>query len=305
MRLPPLWMQGGSYRALEDRRLIGALWPAGGFSGMAPTVVTGTMDISIAQGVAVVPDNFVVGASYLCASDAPEVVELAQAPPSGQDRIDLVCVQFRDSQNSGANNDWIFQPIQGTPSANPVVPPVPAGMFPVAQQRVVGGSAFITAANLTDRRPSSLIRAGRVVIDSTGVQQIPPANAITRLTTIWNATPTINDGAAGTWVNGYWNCITPGVYRVSLQVGWVLFTVLSGLNVSHTAQIYLNNIVLSSNGFYVVNLGAGVICHNYTSKVMRLANGDQIDFRVMNGQPTQIGVQGGAAHTFADIEQLS
>jgi hypothetical protein len=165
-RLTPLWLQNGAFPASVDRRLIGALWPAGGVTGMAPTVVTGTMQIQIATGVAAVPDSRVIGAAYLCSSDAPENVTLAPAPPSGQDRIDLVVVRPRDSAYTGADNDWILDPIAGIPSANPAVPAVPAGTIAIAQQRVVGGAAVIVAANLVDRRGGGLSIAARGYVAS-------------------------------------------------------------------------------------------------------------------------------------------
>jgi hypothetical protein len=151
-RLTPLWMQNGAFPAPLDRRLIGTLWPAGGALGMAPTVQTGTMNIQLAQGAAVVPDFRVAGAAYLCTSDGAETVALPAAPQSGQDRIDLVVVRPRDGAYAGADNDWIFEPVVGVPGSNPLVPSVPVGTLVIAQQRVVGGSASIVAANLLDRR---------------------------------------------------------------------------------------------------------------------------------------------------------
>jgi hypothetical protein len=159
-RLPPLWQQNNAYRAQEDRRLIGELWPAVAVRGMTATVVTGTMEIQVAQGAAIALDARVVGASYLCVSDAPENVPITTAPPAGQDRIDVVVVTPRDSQFGGASNDWVFASVVGVPAPNPVVPAVPAGSTAIAQIRVVGGSAFIAAANLLDRRPARVLAAG-------------------------------------------------------------------------------------------------------------------------------------------------
>ena len=151
-RLVPLWMQNGSYPSALDRRLIGAAWPAGGVSGMIPTVNVGTMNISITLGVAVVPDSRVPGAAYLCVADNFEIVPLPPAPPSGLDRIDLIVVRPRDSAYVGSDTDWIFDVISGTPSATPGTPAVPAGTMAIVQQRVIGGTAGNTAANMIDRR---------------------------------------------------------------------------------------------------------------------------------------------------------
>lgn len=147
-RLGPLWQQAGSYPATVDRRLLGALWPTGGVTGMAVTAAGASMNLNIAIGAAAVPDATVTGAAYLCPSDAVESVTLAAAPPSGQDRIDVVTVQPRE----GANNDWIVNVVQGTPAASPVAPTVPAGQLALAQVRVTGGSASVSQAQITDLR---------------------------------------------------------------------------------------------------------------------------------------------------------
>ncbi len=157
-RLTPLWMQGNvaGYPATLDRRLLGALWPNGGVTGMAVTAAGASMNLNIAIGAAAVPDATVTGAAYLCPSDAVESVTLAAAPPSGQDRIDVVTVQPRE----GANIDWIVNVVQGTASATPVAPTVPAGQLALAQVRVTGGSASVSQAQITDLRGGGLTGSG-------------------------------------------------------------------------------------------------------------------------------------------------
>ena len=162
-RLTPLWMQNGSYPSTYDRRLLGALWPLGGVDGMACTVIPGTMNISVYQGTAVVPDSRVPGASYLCTADASEIVGLPAAPPSGLDRIDLIVVRPRDAAYGGADTDWILDPVIGVPAASPLVPGVPAGTLALVQQRVIGGQASLSQANTTDRRPVEGLSVAGVV----------------------------------------------------------------------------------------------------------------------------------------------
>lgn len=159
-RFAPLWLQGAVYPAATDRKLIGAIWRTAGVEGMAVSLQSGTMNASVAAGRAVVIDGSGVAAgAFLCVNDTPETVTLDTAPPAGQDRIDLIVARVRD-----ANNDWIADKVNGTPSANPVAPVVPASTTVIAQVRVVGGSAALVGATVTDRRarlePASKIEFG-------------------------------------------------------------------------------------------------------------------------------------------------
>jgi hypothetical protein len=87
-------------------------------------------------------------------SDAQDSVTLAAAPPSGSNRYDVVTVLPRTADGGGgAQNDWIFNVIQGAALASPVVPAVPAGQVAIATVYVPGASAAITAGNVTDSRP--------------------------------------------------------------------------------------------------------------------------------------------------------
>jgi hypothetical protein len=154
-RYTPNWLQQGSYSAAMDRRLIGALWPAPATSGCAVTVSSG-MTVNVAAGQVAVPSQNSTGTS-LCSSDAVEPVTLAAAPASGQNRYDLVICQPRGNDlDGGANNDFIFTTVTGTALASPTVPATPAGSVALAQIYVPGGSASVTAGNITDVRPSGL-----------------------------------------------------------------------------------------------------------------------------------------------------
>jgi hypothetical protein len=154
-RYTPLWLQNGSYAASVDRRLVGALWPAGAVTGCAVSPST-AMTLNIAAGQVAVPSQNNTG-STLCSSDAIEQVTLATAPGSGTNRYDLVICQPRGNDlDGGANDDWIFSTVTGTAATTPAVPAVPAGALALAQVYVPGGSASVTAGNITDVRPYSL-----------------------------------------------------------------------------------------------------------------------------------------------------
>lgn len=155
-RYAPQWLQQQSYSAAQDRRLIQALWPAPASTGGAATISVGTMTIQFAAGQCAVPSPNSSG-STLCTWDATEFVTIAAAPPSGQNRIDIVTVHPRGNDlDGGANNDFIFDTIVGTAAASPVAPAVPAGQVPWYQVNVPGGAASLVAGNLTDVRPGGL-----------------------------------------------------------------------------------------------------------------------------------------------------
>jgi hypothetical protein len=154
-RYQPLWLQAGSYAASADRQLLAALWPTAASSGGAVTPVAG-MQVQAAAGRAAVPVANPAG-TVLCAWDAPELVTLDPSPPSGTNRIDLVIVQARGNDlDGGVNNDFVVTFTKGAEAASPVAPAVPANAIALAQVAVNGGSASITAGNITDRRPGGL-----------------------------------------------------------------------------------------------------------------------------------------------------
>ena len=160
-RYAPQWLQAGSYPASVDRRLVGALWPAAASTGCAVTVQAG-MTVNVAAGQVAVPTQNNTGTT-LCSSDAVEPVTLAAAPASGSNRYDLVICQPRGQDlDGGANNDFIFTTVTGTAAATPTVPAVPAGAVALAQIYVPGGSASVTAGNITDRRPGFLSLASTI-----------------------------------------------------------------------------------------------------------------------------------------------
>ena len=152
-RQTPLWLQAGSYPAAYDRRLLGALWPTAAVQGCAVSA-SSAMNLNVAPGTVVAPTANNTG-SVLCYSDAVEVVTATAAPASGQSRIDLVICQPRGNDlDGGANNDFVFLVVAGTAATtgSQVAPAVPAGAVALAQIAVAGGTASISAANITDRR---------------------------------------------------------------------------------------------------------------------------------------------------------
>jgi hypothetical protein len=154
-RYAPQWLQSLTYPASVDRRLIGAVWPNPAVSGCAVSVAS-AMTVNVAPGQCAVPSANNTG-SVLCTSDATETVTLTAAPGSGTNRIDLIVCQTRGNDlDGGANNDFLFTFVTGTPAATPVAPATPVGALVLAQVYVPGGSAAITAPNITDVRVTPL-----------------------------------------------------------------------------------------------------------------------------------------------------
>ena len=156
-RYTPQWLQSGSYSGSQDRRLIGAIWPAAASSSCAVTANAGLMTVNVAPGQVAVPSQNNTG-STLCSSDGIETVgPLNAAPSSGTNRIDLIICRPRGTDlDGGGNNDFIFDFVTGTAAATPAVPATPAGTVALAQIYIPGGSASIAAGNVTDVRPGGL-----------------------------------------------------------------------------------------------------------------------------------------------------
>ena len=170
----PLWQQAGSYAASVDRGLLGTLWPAGGVTGAAVAAVANTMQVQAAPGTVAVPMQAGQG-TELCRWDAAadSTVTLTAAPPSGQSRIDVYCVQVRDNAvDAGGNNDFLVSAVAGTPAAsNPTVPATPANALALANITVPGAAANLNSAVITSRAGQLAQSPGALI----GITQVQPA----------------------------------------------------------------------------------------------------------------------------------
>jgi len=266
-RYTPLWEQQGSYAAALDRRLISALWPAGATTGCAVTPAT-AMTVNVAAGAVAVPTQNNTGAT-LCSSDAVEQVTLTAAPGSGTNRVDLViCRPRANDLDGGANNDFIFDYVTGTPAATPVAPAAPAGTLALAQIYVAGGSAAIAAGNITDVRPGGLATETRASCRYNLASFTTSATPLT-----WQivpfATKIFDDANAYNTGTGVWTCPNPGVYLFSFQLG---FNPASGIQ--NNRAIYKNGAALVVNG-----IQASGYSEIPLTAVDRAAAGDTYDFR--------------------------
>jgi hypothetical protein len=119
------------------------------------------MLLEIEPGSVAVPTANNTG-TVLCHSDAVETLTLDPAPPSGQNRADLIICQARGADlDGGTDNDFIFAFITGVPYVPPFdavrdTPATPPGAVALERVDVVGGSAALNPAYMADLRPGIL-----------------------------------------------------------------------------------------------------------------------------------------------------
>lgn len=150
----PLWLQGGTYAANDDRALLRALVQAAGCvepTGMS-VVQHGTPNMSVDVNIGHV---FVQRTSatdfYLTENPALANLTIAAADPTNP-RRDLIVVRVYDAAFSGALNQATVEVVSGTPAGSPVDPTVPANSFVLARVAVAAAAASIVTANITDLR---------------------------------------------------------------------------------------------------------------------------------------------------------
>lgn len=170
---PPIWMQSGTYNAVDDRLVTGMLSDRDrgssgngtgilggvvpGFSQLAVTASGSNMSISIATGTVIIPSRGVSPpGAYICHNDGAKTLTLP-IESSGNPRIDVIYAEVSDQTTGGAESQWTIGVQKGSPSASPVTPSLLAGRFPLAAVRVVpasqnGGVNKITSTQVKDLR---------------------------------------------------------------------------------------------------------------------------------------------------------
>lgn len=171
IRTPPLWLQGGSHTAENDRLgmqgIVGTQGVGAG-SGEMQVTQSGTpaMSVVVAAGWAwILGTTSATQGMYSTYNDANTTLTVTAANPS-LPRIDRVCVTVRDAAYAGASNDVILQVVAGTAAASPSAPATPASSLSLATIAVAAGATTITNANITDTRT----RAALSMVSSTGFE---------------------------------------------------------------------------------------------------------------------------------------
>jgi hypothetical protein len=302
-----MWEQNVRFPAANDRRLIGSLWPSGGVIGMASSVVASSMQLNIAAGQAVVPDPNTFGGAYLCVSDAVEVVTIGNPGPVGQNRIDVVTVQPRDTALGGPSDDWLFNVVVGATASSPTAPAVPAGQLAICQIYVPGasGTPSLVAGNLTDRRPRGL-----AVPPQGDVSAVPSGRLYATGDTSCNTGAETPVALAGTnflyggmtrqTLSGRDSLIMPlaGVYLVTCQVGWRSLTASQQI----FTELWRNG-AEARRWFAAVNWAALPMCGG--SDALSLNAGDQLAVIAFQSSSVAVNTFGDSNHTYLSATLVS
>jgi hypothetical protein len=327
-----MWAQNAAFPAAQDRQVLGAIWPTAAVTGMAAAVAT-LMNITVARGACSVPDPNTYGAAYLCISDATDTVTIGAAPPSGQNRIDVVTVMPRDSAVSGTFNDWLYNIVVGTVAVSPTVPVVPAGQVAIVQVAVTGGATSLVAGNLTDIRPGALAipappaattsatiqtytdASGEVWVAKAGVKggQYRKARDVlysrlalsaaapvgTPLVTLpWDTTRDDLYGLGTLGASAHWTIPAAGLY---LFTGKATVLMTAPQQYAGT-QIRLNGIGLDWATPTVV-VPQQINIHVPWTTVVRCNAGDSLDIQ-LQGSVAGLSLTGGTTHNWAQVEYL-
>lgn len=157
----PLWTQGGTTSAEEDRALIAAHYASQGsgiigISGADLKVAqhgTPNMSVDVAPGRVAIAgtESPTLQGVYIGWLDATANVVIAASDPTNP-RIDLIVARIKDAQYSGATNSFSIEAVTGTPAGSPVAPAAPANSFILAQVAVAALATTVVTGNITDSR---------------------------------------------------------------------------------------------------------------------------------------------------------
>lgn len=166
----PLYGQGGSYTAQQDRLFIQAtavtqgvrkLTAASGgvMTGDLAVTTSGTTNgsVFVAAGAVVVASSTASQGHYFANNDGATLVGSFTANSSGNPRIDLVTVLITDT---GATPVVSFAIVAGTPAATPSAPATPSNSLVLAQVAIPNGftvTTTVAAGNITDVRQKAFV----------------------------------------------------------------------------------------------------------------------------------------------------
>jgi hypothetical protein len=157
MALKALYLQSGTYNAVDDRRapgvylnsladpLTGAGRVLAGLNVQAQAVPD--MSVLITAGRAVCPTPASDGGAYVLMNDASAT--LAVSAVGSLPRIDLVCMSVDDADYAGAVYTPKFILVVGTPNASPVAPAKPAGYLQLAQLTHAANATSVANSAIT------------------------------------------------------------------------------------------------------------------------------------------------------------
>lgn len=142
----------GNYSNTATLRARGGLNPTFGTQCAVTQTGSPSMAVLVESGAGSIPGTLSsTQGNYFFFNDAQVTLSIAAAHAT-LPRIDIVVVNVRDQQYSGANNDVQLQVITGTPASSPAVPTAPDNSITLAQVAVAAAVTSITNANITDTR---------------------------------------------------------------------------------------------------------------------------------------------------------
>ncbi len=189
IRTPPLYLQGGTHTAENDRLgITGMVTSEGCGPGTTELQVTqsGTpaMTVSVAVGHGWVNGTTsTTQGTYKTYNDAAVTLTITTANAT-LPRIDKVCLTIRDAAYAGASNDCILQVIAGTAAASPTAPATPASSLVLATVAVAAAATTIVNANITDTRSRAqmgLPLSTSAVAQLSGIPQASVTNLVSDL----------------------------------------------------------------------------------------------------------------------------
>lgn len=176
-----LWNEnaGSVYNAREYRRMLNRMMAfdvatspgtgAGGIFRSGDLVVSagGGQSVNVdVGGIFVRGSESTHQAGYFVYNDATVNVTLAAADATNP-RIDIIGVQIRDSEYSGANNDARIVAVTGTPAGSPSEPSLPANFVTLARVDVPANDNTVNSGQITDRRRRMAMLGGIIPCTST------------------------------------------------------------------------------------------------------------------------------------------
>lgn len=129
---------------------------------------TPNMSVNVAAGRAFVRSQETASlghGTWTAFNDATVNLAVAASDPTNP-RRDLVILQVRDSNYSGASTDARLTVVTGTPAASPVDPTVPVNSLVLARIAVAAASSTVVNANITDLRTRAYAIGGTCVCTS-------------------------------------------------------------------------------------------------------------------------------------------
>jgi len=158
----PIWLQGGTYSARQDRSLLdvifteGVINPGGSALLVAERAIGANDTVDVAAGAAIITgDDEADQGKYYVRNTTTVNVAFTPAPGVDQ-RIDLLVLRVNDPTAGGeAGDNATFVVIEGTVAETAVPPAVPDTAIPLAEVLRLSTDTTIVDARITDRRPTS------------------------------------------------------------------------------------------------------------------------------------------------------